>query len=620
MPRILNPMRRREPERAVCHTDEGLVTLSEIRRRYSNEDWTNHSAYDALPQPRGVSFHYAPHLLSHCNHTALHDFHTYRRERPWLTRPNLPLFMGTKGYCAGHARNSTRWPACPPTTWPPLRTRELMFLVMTSEKLINSRARTLVKALELQGARYMLFSEHETPGVIRLPEAARIGEAMKAPKSLPLYFIAQKYLEMLASIEEPSEPVRWWLIADDDTFFFVERWMAMLSQYDDQEALYIGAGASFNQMCSQGKLCNHSVFLNSQVITHAGGPGMALSNIALHRMQRSIAAGACLDGVFGDQAIGFCALVSNVTHGFSNAAMLINDGLYAFMPGRGKKGPMPTGFKKPTWPEARRNLVKINGRILSYHRLLQHDPEGPTRILCWARYGECDPRCDCDRFGQGSCPSRAQILEGAENRTRGQGWATHLCLGEVAALPALGTSASVADRRETGHIGSSVVVPLATDRYKAQQRLLATSTSPRRDGPDPARSGVSTPPLISFRPAKNPARHVVSRPSPTPPPLVMPPPPPPPPELQLPPPPPPSLAVDEAIVRRVEQLFEHWVLVGGGVLVVAITVIIVLFFVLCGYHQGSITRKRHSPRHRQRQSHSLEDWRDPEGARRTTRF
>jgi len=575
MPRVPGPMRHREPERAVCHTPQGLVTLSEIRRRHSDEDWTNRSAYDALPQPRGVSFRYAPHLLSQCNHTALHDFHTYRSVRPWLKRPNLPLFTGTKGYCAGHARNSTDWPACQRTTWPPLRTSELMFLIMTSEKLINSRARTLVKALELQGARYMLFSEHETPGVIRLPEAARLGEALKPPNPLPLFFIAQKYLEMLASIEQPSEPVRWWLIADDDTFFFVERWMAMLGQYDDGEALYIGAGASFNQMCSQGKFCNHSVFLNSQVITHAGGPGMALSTRALLRMQRSIAAGACLDGVFGDQAIGFCAQVSNVTHGFSNSAMLINDGLYAFMPGRGKA--VPPGYKKPTWPEARRDLVKINGRILSYHRLLQHDPEGPTRVLCWARYGECDPRCECDRFGQPrGCPSREQILEGAPNRTRGQGWATSLCREQALMVSAPGTLTRVA-------------------AFTSQRPFLPMK--------NPVKRIVSHPP-----------RQIVSHPPPSPPPPVMPPPPPPEPPSPPPPPPPqPSLAVDvDAVQKRAEELLQHWLLVGGGVLVVALTVIIVLFLVFCGQDRGSDSRKRHSPRHRQKLGQ--------EGARRTRRF
>ena len=84
--------REPEPERAVCHTPQGLVTLSEIRRRYNDEDWTNRSAYDALPQPRGVAFRYAPHLLSQCNHSALHEFSTYRRSS--LTQPTLPLFRG----------------------------------------------------------------------------------------------------------------------------------------------------------------------------------------------------------------------------------------------------------------------------------------------------------------------------------------------------------------------------------------------------------------------------------------------------------------------------------------------------------------------------------------------
>ena len=322
------------------------------------------------------TFHLAPSLTMRCYdsfpstlwQTSMEDaLPTYRRK--------LPKFQGVGDYCRhGHARV---WPTCPDAL-SVLPKSAVFFGVLVAQKLIE-RAQTTSRMLALQGARHSLFGDvdmHDDRGQITLlPESARLEQQSKRGRPK---FIAQKALEMLMVMHTRAKPAsaRWWVVCDDDSFIFVDRFVSLLARLNESEPLLVGGGQAQSALCAPG-ICNYTLFKQQHgrsplISAHAGGPTYALNEAAMRRVINGLRQGWCIDAPYSDAAVGACARIMGV-----------------------RLARLPGGFVVAPGDS-------FQGQIVGYHKL------SPRQRLCWARYGECDPRCDCPcNCGQMRCSTLA---------------------------------------------------------------------------------------------------------------------------------------------------------------------------------------------------------------------
>jgi hypothetical protein len=267
---------------------------------------------------------------------------------------------------------------------------DVFFAILASKKL-PARARLARRALQLQGARFRLFSNEEGPDTTLLPMAARIEPARGEKASCPdqpcnLVYIGQKLLELLTLLKQ-FKPAKWYVVCDDDSFPFVDPWRAILSLHDAEQPLLLAGREGRNGLCAVG-LCNDTAYrlLNGRrpvLVAHSGGACVTLSAPALKRMQAAIHMRECLDANFGDLAIGMCARIANVSMGrLAGHHALAHSSELSTTRSRGHHDFI---YKDTT----------MTGRIASHHRL-SNSLGGERRVLCWSILGECDPRCECE--------------------------------------------------------------------------------------------------------------------------------------------------------------------------------------------------------------------------------
>jgi len=161
---------------------------------------------------------------------------------------------------------------------------------MTSGPLLATRARHLERVLYQQGARHVeLFAEIEAENTTLLPEAARLQELLQCNTRRGgcqggVLHVAQKHLELLWTLgsraRRPHLP-RWVVVADDDTFLWVNRWVKALANFNDTRPLFVGGGGARTHMCGP-RLCDKARYVSQwrfipQVNTHGGGMGYALT-------------------------------------------------------------------------------------------------------------------------------------------------------------------------------------------------------------------------------------------------------------------------------------------------------------------------------------------------------
>jgi len=346
------------------------------------------TAHDSVPQKPDAAFRFAPYLADACNHSLFHitDPLSVSPIRKSLTQPG---FNGLQDYCRRHA--SASWPVCP-LDWTHLKREDVLFAVVTTHKL-QHRSQLATRSLQLQGARLRIFSNVDGPLTTALPETALIENRNASHPHKDIQFIAQKHLEML-SILDRFGPAKWYVIADDDTFLFVDRWLSALGTHPADQSLFVGGGHAQGHLCGS-IFCNYSHYTAAYgvrpiVFAHAGGPGYALSAPALRRMQVAIRQQLCLDATFGDLATATCARIAGV-----ELARLV--GHHEVMDGS-QVGSISRQVKRHVEQvEYIYNFSRIVGRITSFHRLgTTPRATGDRRLLCWVMLGECDPRCRCE--------------------------------------------------------------------------------------------------------------------------------------------------------------------------------------------------------------------------------
>ena len=279
----------------------------------------------------------------------------------------LHYFQGVDAYCR-HSRFAS-WPTCPPAA-APLSKEDVFFGVLTTRRLLTSRARVASRTLALQGARHQIFAEFQmadnaTGYVSALPESAKL----ETPGSRSPY-IAQKVLEMLVVMYRSGRGARWWVVCDDDSFVFVERLVRVLSMLNASEPLLVGGARGRAPLCGNG-LCHYKNWTEQHghppiVKHHAGGPAYVLSDAAMRRVVHGLRHQLCFDAPYGDTAVGACARAVGVR-------LLL----------------LPGGYVVNNANRQTLELESFKGQLITYHRL------SLRRRLCWARYGECDARCAC---------------------------------------------------------------------------------------------------------------------------------------------------------------------------------------------------------------------------------
>ena len=233
------------------------------------------TAYDSVPQKPDATFRFAPYLADACNHSLFHitDPLSVSPIRKSLTQPG---FNGLRDYCRRHA--SAPWPVCP-LDWTHLKREDVLFAVLTTHKL-QHRSQLATRSLQLQGARLRIFSNVDGPLTTALPETARIENRNASHPHKDIQFIAQKQLEML-SILDRFGPAKWYaiaaadtslfvciptsnlhgmhmhththtctcmyryVIADDDTFLFVDRWLSALGTHAADKSVIVGGGYAY---------------------------------------------------------------------------------------------------------------------------------------------------------------------------------------------------------------------------------------------------------------------------------------------------------------------------------------------------------------------------------------
>ena len=349
-----------------------------------------------VQQPADAKFLYAPTVAMRCYASipsAVWQTH-FELALPAFAH-KLPHFRGVNEYC--RRRFEPRlWPPCSPVR-STLTKAEVFFGVLTTRRLLQSRGRIATRTLALQGARHGLFGEldlHNASGhVTLLPEAARL-ESMQRRRPP---FIAQKVLEMLTVMHRSVKPrqTRWWVVCDDDSFVFVDRLVHLLSSVSEEQPLLVGGGQARAHLCGEG-LCNFTRFVEQHghtpaVASHAGGPAFVLNDAAMLRLLRGLHHRRCFDAPYGDTAVAACARAMGVRVAVLPGGHVINNKLQADV-----------------------NLEGFTGEIISYHRLT------PRRQLCWARFGECDPRCNCPcACGERRCTTALSAAE--ERRVKASG-------------------------------------------------------------------------------------------------------------------------------------------------------------------------------------------------------
>ena len=372
-----------------------MLSLESVRQRSPpTESTSTESAFDTVPQPPSATFRFAPHLLLGCNHSLFHDKQARIGVLPWAR--GLQRSFGLLNYCrTGQHRGGGLPPAPAPAVT--LDVSEVLFAIMTSGPLLATRARHLERVLYQQGARHVeLFAEIEAENTTRLPEAARLQELLQCNTRRGgcqggVLHVAQKHLELLWTLgsraRRPHLP-RWVVVADDDTFLWVNRWVKALANFNDTRPLFVGGGGARTHMCGP-RLCDKARYVSQwrfipQVNTHGGGMGYALTMAALRRMRHALARGACLDTSFGDAATGFCAAVAGVQQVLLPGAMINSNAADLMRAASHHRVKMNVSYYRD-------RLLPIRGELLSYHKLLQQS--GNETMLCWATHGECDKRC-----------------------------------------------------------------------------------------------------------------------------------------------------------------------------------------------------------------------------------
>lgn len=373
-------------------------------------------------QQRPGAFRIAPHLLTTCNHTVFGKHIETMDALPLLAQrsPNFP--KGLSMYC--RARASAHWPECPPRHHHRqvrrLEADELFVAVLTTDKFVRPRGALMARTLRQQNASFGIFADVASPGVRALPVTGLL-ERLVHNKSFSkrtgsVSFIAQKHFELLHTLAADSRAqeerqrnggggrrTRWWVIADDDSFLFVGRLLQTLRYVDDHKPLLVGGAKARSHLCGSG-LCDLKVYgarygYNPVVHALAGGVGYAFSDAGLRRVAEALDEGRCLDASLGDIATAGCARVAGVELKLLPGGWMVNDGS---MTSNAMKRDKRDGKVKRDTNAIKRGIVMgtaFRGQLISDHKV-------NTRMaLCWAQYGECDPRCDC----QCECPKLLRV-------------------------------------------------------------------------------------------------------------------------------------------------------------------------------------------------------------------
>ena len=130
-----------------------------------------------LQQPPDAKFRYQPPVAMRC-----HDSISKEVWGPLGSvavpeyASKLHYFQGVDAYCR-HSLFAS-WPPCPPAA-APLSKEDVFFGVLTTRRLLASRARVASRTLALQGARHRIFAEFQmadnsTGYVSALPESAKL--------------------------------------------------------------------------------------------------------------------------------------------------------------------------------------------------------------------------------------------------------------------------------------------------------------------------------------------------------------------------------------------------------------------------------------------------------------
>ena len=363
------------------------------------------------------AFRLVPHLLTSCNHAVLKKVDDISDGLPSISNHSTSFRNFRRHYC--RQRQAAHWPACPPHPPPPkghapLAFNEVSFAIVTTTRLLYSRAAVIAHSLRRQGARIEVFSDTAAePGVRALPISGGIERLVKDSRfgwrMKGVGFIAQRHMELIHTLEKdvqrqaamdspsPANRTRWWVICDDDTFVFAGRLWHMLSHMDDRQALLVGGetAPARSHLCANG-LCNLKEFIQRfghvpVIKGFSGGPSYALSAEAIKRMGRAIREGRCLDHPQGDLATAACAHQAGVALARLPGGWLINNGhnLNNFFPtsrdgvvGRASA----TEFARKNMFE---NAIGWRGQLIGVHKL------NSRMALCWSTHGECSPKCDC---------------------------------------------------------------------------------------------------------------------------------------------------------------------------------------------------------------------------------
>ena len=147
-----------------------------------------------LQQPPEAKFRYQPPVAMRCHDSISKDVWGPLGSVavPDEYASKLHYFQGVDAYCR-HSRFAS-WPTCPPAA-APLSKEDVFFGVLTTRRLLASRARVASRTLALQGARHRIFAEFQmadnaTGYVSALPESAKL----ETPGSRSPY-IAQKVVK-----------------------------------------------------------------------------------------------------------------------------------------------------------------------------------------------------------------------------------------------------------------------------------------------------------------------------------------------------------------------------------------------------------------------------------------
>lgn len=419
---------------SVCHAPSGAQTLDELRRLGGRNASSDASSFDFFLFPRATdsaeplqsqlvilnklqqklgAYRLSPHLLTSCNHSL---FHAHSADVPPALLPlhearklGNPVFKGLQQYCETRAQH--RWPRCPERPRKRLAMEQVLFVVLTTARLVHPRVSVLARVLRKQNATFAIFSDDAAPGVRALPVSGHLERLVhNRTNKRHATFIAQKHLELLHTLASDasvgSRKTRWWVILDDDSFVFVNRYVQTLGLLDDTQPLLVGGALARSHLCADG-LCDYREFTRRQgfppvVHAFAGGVTYALSAAALHRMGESLRRNACLDATLGDLATAACARLSGVRMMRLPGGWMVNDGSIVGRLAKQEKDRQGRVRSTTTLKHEVIESAAFTGQLISVHKL-------PDRqALCWVDHGECSPRCDCacpctNRFHHVAC-------------------------------------------------------------------------------------------------------------------------------------------------------------------------------------------------------------------------